>query len=158
MYLGVFPQRMDEKGRISIPVAFRSIIEKSFQDLLEGTMPVESKPLYLVHGPGNYLCVYDNVSYHNEINKLTTLDEFDENVRAIRRVFFAGVALELDAHGRIKIPMPYMKYASLEKDIIVNGMGTFFEIRDKGNWDMVFGGNLTDLSSNMGKVQKNNQK
>ena len=142
MYFGVFPQRMDEKGRISIPAIFRAVGEKFF----------------LVHGPDNYLCVYDNSGYQKKISELETLDEFDENARAIRRVYFSCTVQECDSHGRIKIPIAYITHANLNKEIVINGMGSYFEIRDKTNWEKMFKNNLTDLSFNMNKFSKTNSK
>jgi MraZ protein len=60
----------------------------------------------------------------------------DELMRRFIRVFI-GSAAECfgDKQGRILIPPPLRHYAGLEKEIVLIGVLTHFEIRSRENWD-----------------------
>ena len=61
------------------------------------------------------------------------MNEFDEEYRKLQRNFFRRITeLELDSAGRLLVPKSMSKYAKLEKEIILVGMGNRMEL-----WDAV---------------------
>jgi len=79
--------------------------------------------------------VYDEPGFKQREAELQQLDHFDPRVRSLNRVFFSGTLQECDSHGRIKIPAAFIEYAGIEKDVVLNGMATHFEIWGKERWD-----------------------
>ncbi|MGN0396859.1 MAG: division/cell wall cluster transcriptional repressor MraZ [Candidatus Fimimorpha sp.] len=57
-------------------------------------------------------------------------------IRRLSRFFFTGsIQCECDKQGRILIPPNLRAYASLEKEVIIAGVGQRIEIWDKNAWE-----------------------
>ena len=64
------------------------------------------------------------------------MNEFDEEYRKLQRNFFRRITeLELDSAGRLLVPKSMSKYAKLEKEIILVGMGNRMELWDAGVYE-----------------------
>ncbi|RLD09277.1 MAG: division/cell wall cluster transcriptional repressor MraZ [Chlamydiae bacterium] len=121
MFSGEFSYKMDSKGRVSVPAPFRTSSDGRY---------------YITYGPDGCLFVYDEAGFKERAEALGKLDDFDSKVRQIKRVFFSGPGLqECDSHGRIKIPGILAEYAEIEKDVVMNGMSSHFEIWGKERWN-----------------------
>jgi len=121
MFSGEFSYKMDSKGRVSVPAPFRASSDGRY---------------YITYGPDLCLFVYDESGFKERTEELNGLDDFDPKVRQLKRVFFSGPGLqECDSHGRIKIPSLLAVHAGIDKDIIMNGMSSHFEIWGKERWD-----------------------
>lgn len=121
MFLGQYFHSLDQKGRLTIPAKYREllgrevIITKGF-DLNLLVMPVE---------------VFE--SWANQINEQNYADP---NARLLRRYLFSnGEQVEVDRTGRILIPQYLREKANLNSDIVIIGVGNFFEIWSKENWE-----------------------
>ncbi len=73
--------------------------------------------------------LYSVVEYNKSYARISSLSEFDPQYRKVQRSFFIGVTeIELDNAGRILIPKQLLKYANLEKEVTLIGVGTRIEI------------------------------
>jgi MraZ protein len=71
--------------------------------------------------------------FENEI--LLRLSRFHPDPLRVRRSLQANVVLvSLDHQGRILIPRQFKEYASIEKEVIVSGVGNYFEIWNPKNF------------------------
>ena len=68
--------------------------------------------------------------------KLIKLPTFDERTRPLQRLL-VGFATEasFDSQGRILIPTPLRKHASLDKKVALVGQGHRFELWDEQTWE-----------------------
>ena len=67
--------------------------------------------------------------------RVRELDPLSREGRTIQRHFFSGAAeAELDKQGRIMIPAPLLRYAGLERDVVVAGVDDHVEIWDRETW------------------------
>jgi len=140
MFIGVHPHKLDEKGRMSIPTNFRSVSDGTY---------------YITFSPDGCLWVYDEEGFNRYLAELEQLDEFDSQVRSLKRVFYSGPPPQkCDTHGRVKIPAQCMEYASLSKEVVLNGMKNYFEVWAKEKWDKVFGESLAGYDRNMRDQRK----
>lgn len=121
MFLGQYFHSLDQKGRLTIPAKYREllgrevIITKGF-DLNLLVMPAE---------------VFE--SWANQINDQNYADP---NARLLRRYLFSnGEQVEVDRTGRILIPQYLRERANLNSEIVIIGVGNFFEIWSKENWE-----------------------
>lgn len=120
MFLGQFVHSVDAKGRITVPVRFRSAL---------------SSGAYLTQGFERNLMVYTTDSFSRLAEKAKTLTTTDPEARAIRRVIFGGAAdVELDSQGRILVPPFLRDYAQLEDEAAIVGAGEYFEIWNAESW------------------------
>jgi MraZ protein len=115
---------MDDKGRLSIPLRFRELVRE------------RSDPRLVVTNMKSCLVVYPYEEWRRVEEKVAQLPSVRGDVRSFQR-FFISAATECvpDRQGRILIPPTLRSHAGLEKDVIVVGMQTNFELWSKAKWD-----------------------
>jgi len=110
--------KLDAKGRLVLPAKIKAQLPES-----------GNRELMLRRGFEPCLVLYPILEYKKIYNKIAGLNEFNEEFRMLQRNFFRGNApVELDSMGRFLIPKPMIKYAQLEKEVTVVGMGNRVEI------------------------------
>ena len=76
--------------------------------------------------------------WNNFEEKLKKLPLVNRNAMDFVRFFLSGaIEEEIDKQGRFLIPQNLREYATLEKDVVVIGVGTRIEIWDKAKWKAV---------------------
>ena len=101
------------KGRLALPSKVRAALPDN-----------ASEELVLRRGFEPCLVLYPMIEYKKIYSKIKGLSEFSEEYRRFQRTFFRGnVDVELDGAGRINIPKKMMEYASLEKEVVLVGLG-----------------------------------
>ena len=121
MLLGEYNNKIDDKGRISVPSKFRDDLGHSF---------------IVTKGLDNCLFAYSKEEWATFEAKLKLLPLTNPNARNFIRFFFAGATeCETDKQGRINIPQNLREYAGLKKEVYVVGVSTRVEIWDKEKWD-----------------------
>jgi MraZ protein len=115
---GEYECKMDAKGRMVLPARIKS------------TLPdAEVTKVFVKRGFEVCLVLYPELEWKKVYSKVAGLSEFNEEHRNFQRNFFSGSAeLELDAAGRFLIPKLMLKYADIDKDAIVVGVGNRVEI------------------------------
>ena len=110
--------KLDAKGRLVLPAK----IKASLPETSGGELVVR-------RGFEPCLVVYPFTEYKKIYSRIASLNEFNEEYRKLQRNFFRGnTQVELDNNGRFLIPKPMLRYANLDKDVIVVGMGNRIEI------------------------------
>ena len=141
MFIGEFRHNLDDKGRLQIPVKWRS-------KLASGAV--------ITKGFDGSLSFYPVDQWEEIAQKLATLPQSEPNARAYVRQTLAGaVDSELDKLGRVVIPGYLREYASLKKQVILAGLHDHLEIWDVDAWNKYvsaidpntndFGASLRDL-------------
>ncbi len=111
---------MDTKGRVIMPVKLREDIGEKF---------------IVTKGLDGCLFAYSKVEWNNFEEKLKTLPLTNKNARDFVRFFLSGaIECEIDKQGRFLIPGNLRTYATLEKEIVIIGVGTRIEIWNKQQW------------------------
>ena len=107
MLMGEYTHTIDAKGRVILPVDFRPELGSSF---------------VITKGLDNCLFLYGEEEWERLSAKLKALPMSKPEARAFARFFFAGARkLELDRQGRFLVPANLRAYASLKKDVVLNG-------------------------------------
>ena len=120
MLMGEYEHTIDSKGRISMPAKLRKYMGDTF---------------VLTKGLDGCLFAFSGQEWINFETKLKSLPLSDKNARNFVRFFLAGATeCEIDKQGRFLIPNNLRKAASLEKDVVIIGVGTRLEIWDKTIW------------------------
>ena len=116
-FTGEYECKLDAKFRLVLPAKIKS------------RLPESSNELILRRGFEPCLVLYPMVEFKKIYTKIAGLNEFNEEFRMLQRNFFRGNApVELDSMGRFLIPKPMIRYAQLEKEVTVVGMGNRVEI------------------------------
>ena len=68
--------------------------------------------------------------------KIADLSSLDPNVVRFRRLYVsAAIECEMDKNGRVLIPPHLRDKASLEREVLLAGMGRWAELWSKAQWD-----------------------
>lgn len=120
MFLGRFENRLDEKGRLSMPAKFRPRLAEGF---------------VITRGFEQCLTIFPMPEWQTLADNLARFPVTDQKARSLRRVLFAQAAdTELDRQGRMLIPEYLREAAGLGADVIVAGMDGYIEIWDVERW------------------------
>ncbi|HLG21453.1 MAG TPA: division/cell wall cluster transcriptional repressor MraZ [Candidatus Manganitrophaceae bacterium] len=138
MFLGRFQHAIDSKGRLSIPVKFREVLNSHSNGTVIITTDFD-----------RCLIAYPLKEWNLIAEKVKKLPMMDKGVKNFLRFFYSWASeCLLDKQGRILIPPPLREYASLERDTMVIGVENKFEIWNPEKW----GENETLVSENTGRI------
>jgi len=127
-FLGEFEATLDAKGRFLLPAGLK-------KQLPEG----ENTRFVINRGFEKCLSLYPIQSWEPLFARISSLDDFDPNVRKFRRVFLNGaIEVELDSAGRLLLPSNLKDYAELSKDIVLASAVDKIEIWSTENYNKFF--------------------
>ena len=126
MFRGFSTVSIDSKGRMAVPSRFR--------ERLAG--PAEGS-LVLTLNPLDYcLWMYPLNDWELIEEKLAGLSDFDKQSRRTKQMMRGYASdCQLDAQGRILIPLELRDYARLQKQAVILGQGNKFEIWNQESWE-----------------------
>lgn len=119
-FTGNIDAKVDVKGRVFVPAAFRKILQKS-----EDMHLVIRKDIYK-----ECLILYTRTSWEEELDRVRLkLNRYNEDHQQFFRQFLMDTeTLEMDSMGRILIPKKYLHKISVAKDVKFLGMDDNIEI------------------------------
>ena len=121
MFLGRFAHNLDTKGRLAVPARFRASLE-------EGVV--------VTRGMDRCVAAYPMPVWEELAGKISALSMTDPNARQFRRMVFAEAAnLMLDSQGRIVVPPELRDYAGIDREAVIIGVHTSFEIWSPSGWE-----------------------
>ncbi len=113
-FTGRFSHNIDEKGRITFPVAFRESL---------GEHP------FILNGFDQNLLIMDETRFQALYDRVNSMNMGDENTRRLRRLIFStATQIEFDKAGRFIIPQPLREIAHLNGSAMIVGIGKDIEI------------------------------
>lgn len=126
MFRGINSITIDTKGRMSIPMRYRSTLGAEEKVPLVITIDTEETCL-LLYTAAQWQIIEDN---------LQRLPSFNAAARRIQRLLIGHATdVELDTNGRILLPPMLRTYAQLDKDVVMIGQGNKFEVWNKDIWE-----------------------
>ena len=138
MLMGEFHHNLDDKGRIIVPSRLREELGEN---------------IIVTRGLENCLFIYSENEWAKVVSKLKTLPFTKKDARSFTRMFLSGATnAEFDKQGRIKIAIPLLEYAELEKECVIIGVNDRLEIWSKERWNSfmnVASENLSDLADHL---------
>jgi MraZ protein len=121
MFIGEFHLTIDDKGRLAVPVKFRSA-------LATGAV--------VTRGLDTSLFVLTQEAWQRLSAKIADLPLGSAASRSFARFMLAGAMdVTLDAQGRFVVPEYLRTYAKLHKDAVLVGVNDRLELWDKVTWD-----------------------
>ena len=120
MLLGEYNHTIDEKSRVIVPSKFRDDLGSTF---------------VVTKGFDKCLFAFSVSEWQNFEAQLKALPLSNENARKYVRYFMAGATeCQVDKQGRVLIPGNLRQYATLDKEIVIIGVGTRIEIWNRATW------------------------
>ena len=121
LFLSTFTNRIDKKGRISVPAAFRSaLVGQAFQGVV--LFKATSHPC---------LEGFDYGTMAELSNRLDHFDLFSNQQDDLATSIFAeAVQCPFDGEGRIGLPEHLVDYAGFNETVVFTGLGRKFQLWD----------------------------
>ena len=124
MFKGTYRHRIDLKGRLPVPAAFR-------RELADGGATTVVVTLL-----DQCLAAYAPADWARLEQQLAALPAFSAPVKALTRLLASRAAdCPLDVQGRILLPPPLRSAANLEREAVVVGVLNRFEVWPPAAWD-----------------------
>jgi MraZ protein len=118
VFRGNAPARIDEKGRLKVPTAFRSLLESKY-----------GRELFLTSLTGEYVRVYPMPVWLENEQKLSEVPSTNPaKLRYLDRVNYYGQVSELDSQGRVLIPVRLREAATMSGDVDVLGLYNYLDV------------------------------
>ena len=113
-----FECKLDAKGRLVLPSKLKS------------NLPAASiRQIVIRKGFEPNLIIYPLNEYKKLHNKISSLNEFNSEQRKLKRNFFSSIIqVDLDNSGRFLIPKNMLTHATINRQVIICGMGNVIEI------------------------------
>jgi len=123
-FYGQYRHSVDEKGRVSIPAAFRY--------LLMG----QRGSFFLNRGFEGCIMAYPEEKWGRVVELVNSVPLDDENMRWFKRQFFSGAKeVSTDQQGRVLLPQFLKDHAKITAEVVVVGVADYVEIWDAPTWD-----------------------
>ena len=119
MFLSTYENKLDKKGRVSVPASFRSYLSSL------GYNGVICYPSF--NNQSIESCSQDRIEKLS--NTIDSLNPFEE-----KRDYFAtsilseSISLQFDSEGRISLPTKLLKHAKIKNNMLFVGQGKTFQI------------------------------
>jgi len=136
LFLSCYENRLDTKGRISVPAAFRSSLNN---ENFSGVVLYRSFTHNCIEGL--------SMSRMEEIARATDkMGMFDGELDDLTAMVFADARpLQFDVTGRIVIPTDLLKHANIKDTALFVGRGRSFQIWNPDDFANVQQNSLTNL-------------
>ena len=122
MFKGTYHHRIDGKGRLPIPAAFRRALGED--------------PRFVVTLLDQCLAIYAPSEWARLESQLAALPAFSKQVKGLTRLLTSRAAdCELDAQGRVLLPPALREAAALGHDAVVVGVLNRIEVWSPDAWD-----------------------
>jgi MraZ protein len=120
-FRGTFEFTLDAKNRLTVPAKFRAV-------LADGVV--------LARGSGTCAEIWPASDYEaltaRALGDLNPLSREGKELK--RRLFASAFDTELDAAGRVMLPVKLIEHAGLGRDVSVLGAGEWLEVWDRATW------------------------
>jgi MraZ protein len=124
MFRGATNLSMDAKGRLSVPAKHRDAL-----------LTQSAGNVVLTAHPHGCLLLYPQPAWEPIQAKMMALSSFDKQSSSLQRLL-VGFAedITVDAAGRLLISPTLRDFAGLEKDVMLVGQGSHFEMWNLSAW------------------------
>ncbi|QNI32623.1 division/cell wall cluster transcriptional repressor MraZ [Alloacidobacterium dinghuense] len=118
MFRGNHTARVDEKGRLKLPVEFKRPLTENYGSLF-----------YITSKDGKVAEVYPLKEWEKIEEKLAAIPSFHPAKKKLMgRVNYYGQTVEIDTQGRLLLPQILRESANLMTDVVVFGMQNYLTV------------------------------
>ena len=138
LFRGIYPLNMDSKGRIAIPTKLRP----ELHERCDGKLMVTADP-------DRCLMLYTFPDWEKVEKQFDSRPTLNQSVRNLKRLII-GHAMEcdMDGQGRISFSEALRQFASLDKQVVLVGQTSKFEIWNEAAWNERCAALCNDISLN----------
>ena len=126
MFLSTFENKLDKKGRVSVPASFRSFLSNL------GYNGVICYPSF----SNNCIEAWPQERIEKISNAIDSLNPFEEKKDYFATSILAeSINLQFDSEGRILLSSKLLKHAKIKNKILFVGQGKTFQIWEPTNYE-----------------------
>ncbi len=117
LFLSTFENRIDKKGRLSVPAPFRSVLER------------RRDPLYIFKSltePCLEGCGPERIG--QIVDAIDAMDSLSAEVATLQTMLSSAQEMKLDSEGRIMLSGDFIAFAELKDVVLYAGVGRSFQI------------------------------
>ncbi|HMA88953.1 MAG TPA: division/cell wall cluster transcriptional repressor MraZ [Burkholderiales bacterium] len=127
---------LDAKGRLAIPTRHRDALLQA------------GKPLVLTAHPEGCVLIYPESAWEPVRAKVETFPSFNPQASWWKRLLLGFEEhVEPDGSGRVLLSAALRQHARLEREAMMVGQGSYFELWDNGVWSAKLAGALAGSGS-----------
>ena len=120
MFRSSQPTRVDEKGRLKLPVEFKRVVDGKY-----------NAEFFITSQDGLTAQIYPMAEWEKIEAKLALIPDMNPaKKKYVDRVNYYGQVAEMDAQGRMGLPQILRESARLSGDALVVGKGTFLAVEN----------------------------
>lgn len=143
-FRGRFDCKLDPKGRIKLPSNYKQSLPKK-----ETTLVITNSQ----YQGNRCLDVYTLGEWEKLEKRISKLSPLRAEVQAYQRFYMAGAqVVNGDAQDRLLVPQSLRKFAGLEEEVVLVGMGRKFEIWPAFRWQELYEGLAGDFDNILAAV------
>ena len=154
-FTGEHPQKVDGKGRMSIPADFRRVLEAGDPDWSSDSPPA----LYVVYGDHlrDKLQAYTVAAFNEMVEAIRAMrpksrEEAERKAMTTRLILGQSIRLEVDRDGRVVLPIAQRRKIGLtEGNVVFSGAGDHFEIWAGDTFDAKVGAPMQEFLAEQGE-------
>jgi transcriptional regulator MraZ len=118
VFRGNAPASVDDKGRLKVPTAFRSLLESKY-----------GRELFVTSLTGEYVRIYPLPVWLDLEEKLARVPSIHPaKLKYLDRSNYFGQTAELDAQGRVLVPVRLRESASMVGEVDVLGQYNYLDV------------------------------
>lgn len=117
LFLSTFENRIDRKGRLSVPAPFRATLEANHASLFL----YKSLVLPCIEG-----CGPERIS--QIVDAIDTMDSLSDEVATLTAMLSSAQEMRLDSEGRIMLSSDFIEFSNLDDTALFAGIGRSFQI------------------------------
>ena len=117
LFLSTFENRVDKKGRLSVPAPFRAVLER------------RRDPLFLFKSltePCLEGCGAERIE--QIVDAIDSMDSLSTEVATLQTMLSSAQEMKLDSEGRIMLSADFIAFAELQGVALYAGIGRSFQI------------------------------
>jgi MraZ protein len=120
MFRSSQPTRVDEKGRLKLPVEFKRVVDGKY-----------NAEFFITSQDGVTAQIYPMAEWEKIEAKLALIPDMNPaKKKYVDRVNYYGQVAEMDAQGRMLLPQILRETARLSGDVLVVGKQTFLAVEN----------------------------
>jgi MraZ protein len=121
LFLSTYVNKVDRKGRVSVPATFRSTLATHRHPNLVIVFPSFRLPALECTGSDRMAEIQERIE---------SLEQFSEEHENLSQLFADAHPLTIDGEGRVILPENLKEYAHITGDVAFVGLGAAFQLWD----------------------------
>ena len=121
LFISTYVNKVDRKGRVSVPATFRSTLATHRQPNLVIAFPSFRLPALECTGSDRMVEMQERIE---------NIEQFSEEHENLSQMFADAHPLTIDGEGRVIIPEKLKQHAHITDDVAFVGLGSTFQLWD----------------------------